>query len=153
MQENGVSGTEDNMVNEMIKRKVPLDKFKCLRDVSRDVSWGVRRLPSSWNIVRLLFVRKPDAEPKKGIKSCRAAALTSVMSNWYATCVFLRLEMEIGENEAISRRWYRCISCQNLQVMMMHPLQKFWVMGINIRWGFWCVYGKFVCWGVWEHGL
>ena len=48
--------------------------------------------PSSWKIVKLVFLRKPDAEPKRGIRSCTAIALTSVMSKWYAPCIFLRLE-------------------------------------------------------------
>ena len=43
---------------------------------------------------RQVFLRKPDAEPKKGIKSYRAIALTSMMAKWYATCITLRLEKE-----------------------------------------------------------
>ena len=48
--------------------------------------------PSSWRIVKLVFLRKPDAAPKKVIRSYRAIALTSVMSKWYASCTPLRLE-------------------------------------------------------------
>ena len=44
--------------------------------------------------MKLVFLRKPEAVPKKEIRSHRAAALTSVMSEWYATCVILRLEEE-----------------------------------------------------------
>ena len=40
----------------------------------------------------LLEERKPDAEPKKGIISYKAIALTSVMSKWYVSCITLRPE-------------------------------------------------------------
>ena len=44
--------------------------------------------------MKLVFPRKPDAAPKKGIRSYRSIALTSVMSKWFATCVILRLEKD-----------------------------------------------------------
>ena len=47
-----------------------------------------------WKIVKLVFLRKPDAEPKKGISSYRATVLTSVMSKWCASCVMMRMEKE-----------------------------------------------------------
>ena len=50
--------------------------------------------PSSWKIVRLVFLRKPDTEPKKGIRSYKAFSLTSVMSKWYVYCIILRPEKE-----------------------------------------------------------
>ena len=36
--------------------------------------------PSSWKSVKLVFLRKPEAVPKKEMRSYSAAALTSVMS-------------------------------------------------------------------------
>ena len=36
--------------------------------------------------------RKPDVEPKKGVRSHKATALSSVLSKWYARCVVLRME-------------------------------------------------------------
>ena len=51
---------------------------------------------SSWRIVKLVFLVKPDGAPKKGLRSYRAIALTSVMSKWYATCAILRLEKQKG---------------------------------------------------------
>ena len=38
--------------------------------------------PSSWKIVKLVFLREPDAEPKKGIRCCRAITPASLMSKW-----------------------------------------------------------------------
>ena len=82
--------------------------------------------PSSWKIVKQLFLRKPDAGPKKEIRSYRAIAPTSVMSKWYAACVILRLEKEKEPQklEAVARGWDGS-SCQ-LQGMMTQPLQKQW---------------------------
>ena len=54
--------------------------------------------PSSWKIVILLFLRQKDAEPKKGIRSYRAIALTSVMSKWYASCIITRTRVAQGPN-------------------------------------------------------
>ena len=73
-----------------------------------------------------LFFRKTDAEPKKEIRSCGAFALTSVMSKWYAACIILRLEKE-KEPEGWKRLHVRGIdgiSCQHVQVMVTHLLQK-----------------------------
>ena len=70
---------------------------------------------SSWNIVKLVFLRKLDAEPKKGFRSFRAMALTSVMSKWYASCILLRLEKE-KEPEKWKHLHMDGISCQHLQV-------------------------------------
>ena len=49
---------------------------------------------SSWRIVKLIFLRKPDAAPKKGKRSYTAIALTSVMSKWYAACMIICLEKD-----------------------------------------------------------
>ena len=50
-------------------------------------------------VVKLEFLRKPDAARSKGIRSCRATALTSVMSKRYASCILLRLEKKSQKNE------------------------------------------------------
>ena len=44
--------------------------------------------------MKLVFPRKPDAAPKKGIRCFGSVASTSVMSKWFATCVILRLEKD-----------------------------------------------------------
>ena len=55
---------------------------------------GQMESPSSWKVVKLVFLKKPDAAPTKGIRSYQAIALTSVMSTWYASCVLLRQEKD-----------------------------------------------------------
>ena len=50
---------------------------------------GREEYHSSWKIVKLVFLREPDAEPKKGIRCCRAIAPASLMSKWYVRVVQL----------------------------------------------------------------
>ena len=80
-----INGPEDDVVSDMIKQ-LPQETFASSPSTSWNASW-VR-----WRHQAL--GRKPDAEPKKGVRSYRAIALTSVMSKWYAACVILRLEKE-----------------------------------------------------------
>ena len=77
----------------MIKQ-LPLEKICTITRCFQVRVMGQMEVPSSWKIVKLVFLRKLDAEPKKGIRSYRAIALKSVMSKWYASCLFLRIEKE-----------------------------------------------------------
>ena len=76
--------------------------------------------PTSWKIVELVFLRKQDAEPKKGIRSCRAIALTSVVSTW---CM---QKKRLGEWKQMNVGGIEGISCQHLQVMTTQSIQKHW---------------------------
>ena len=74
--------------------------------------------PSSWKIVKLVFSRKPDAEPNKKIRSYKAIALTSVMSKWHAACI-IGVEKEEPESwKKIHVGRIEGISCQHSQVLM-----------------------------------
>ena len=77
-------------------------------------------------IVKLVLLRKPDAAPKKGIRSYRAIALTSVMSKWYAFCIILILEndKELVKWKDLYVGGMDGISCQHLQVLVTSLLQK-----------------------------
>ena len=46
---------------------------------------GECRAPEAWNILRLVFLKKPDAKLEKGLRGFRAIALLSVFSKWYTT--------------------------------------------------------------------
>ena len=70
----------------------------------------------------MVLLRKPDAEPRKGIISYRAVALTSVMSLWYATRIILVEKKEPREMKQVHVGGIDGISCQHLQVMTQ--LQK-----------------------------
>ena len=69
--------------------------------------------------VKLVLSRKPDAKPKKAIRSYRATALTSAFSKWYASCKILCLEQERKpENwKTLHVGGLKGISCQHLQVI------------------------------------
>ena len=64
----------------------------------------------------------------KGSTVHRGIALTSVMSKWYASCIFLRLEKAKGpeKGEHLHIGGVEEISCQHLQVMVTNLLQKQW---------------------------
>ena len=91
-------GPVDAIVSEMIKR-LPMEKIYTVTRCLQERFMGMMESPSSWKVVKLVFLRKPDAEPTKGIRIYRAIALTSVMSKWYASCILLRLERERKEPE------------------------------------------------------
>ena len=93
MSDNKVNGPEDVVVSEMIKI-LPLEKIFPIVRCFQDRFMGQMDAPVSWKIVKLVFLRKQDAEPKKGIRSFRATALTSVMSKWYSSFVMMRMDKE-----------------------------------------------------------
>ena len=73
---------------------------------------GQMDAPSSLKIVKLVFLRKLDAEPKEGIRRYRAIALTSVMLKRYASCIIFFFWKRRRNPSAGGS------SCQHLQVMM-----------------------------------
>ena len=78
--EDKVKGPEASIVTEMTKenslRKTFFGITKCFQARFMDQE----EAPTSWKTAKLLFLRNPDAEPKTGIRSCRATALTLAMS-------------------------------------------------------------------------
>ena len=64
MSDNKVNVLEDVVVSEMIKH---LDKICTITRCFGERFMGQMEAPSSWKIVQLIFLRKPDAEPNKGI--------------------------------------------------------------------------------------
>ena len=89
MADNKVNGPDDAVVSEMIKQ-LPWEKIYTITRWFQERFMGQMEAPSSWNIVRLVFLR----EPRKGIRTYSAIALTSVMSKWYASGIILRVEKE-----------------------------------------------------------
>ena len=80
-----VDGPRDKVVSEMLKR-LPLAKVYEVAERFQKRFMERAEVPNSW-------------EPEKRIKSFRAIALTAVMSKWYATCVILRMEEEMGPED------------------------------------------------------
>ena len=104
----------------------PVEKIYTVSMCCLERLMGQMESPCSRKVVKLVFFRKPDAAPTKGIKSYRLRALTSVISKWYASCILLRLERK-EEPENLRNLHlggvYR-MSCQHLQVMATNLLQK-----------------------------
>ena len=59
---------------------------------------GECRAPEAWKILRLVFLKKPDAKPdaklEKGLRGFRALALLRVFSKWYTTVLVDMLHEE-----------------------------------------------------------
>ena len=68
LSENKVNGPEDAIVSEMIKRS-PMEKIYTKTKCFQERVLGRMGSPSSWKVVKLVFLRKPDAAPTKGIRS------------------------------------------------------------------------------------
>ena len=120
MSENKVNGPEDAAVSEMIKQ-LPLEKIYTVTTCFQERLMGQTEAPSSWKIVKLVFLRKPDAD-------AGAIALTSVMSKWFSSCIILPFGARDG-----TKNWKKLhvgglfgISCKHLQVMMANLPQKHW---------------------------
>ena len=127
LSDNKVNGPEDATVSEMIK-KWPMDNIYTVARCFQERFMGQMESPSSWKVLKLVFLRKPDAAPTKEIRSYRAIALTSVMSKWYASCIILRLE-----KEKQPEKWKNLhvggvdgMSCQHMHEMVTNLLQKHW---------------------------
>ena len=70
MSENKVNGFADVVVSEMIKQLLQ-EKIYVITKCFQERFMCRMEAPSSWKIVKL-FLRKRDAEPEKGIRSCTA---------------------------------------------------------------------------------
>ena len=125
MSDDKVNGPDDAVVSEMTKH-LPLEKLYIITRCFQERFLDQMDAPRSWKIVKLVFLAKPDAEPKKGVRSEREIALTSVMSKWYASCVMMRMEKEkeIETWQRLHMGGVNKISCQRLQVLVTHLLQQ-----------------------------
>ena len=130
MSEYKVNGPEDAVASEMIKSLSLKNIYIFTRYFQKKKKkrfTGELEAPIKWKIVKLLFLSKQDAEPKKGTRSHRAIALTSVMSKWYASSIILRLKKTCRRKKLHMGR-VAGTSCQHLQVMMTSLPQKHWRM-------------------------
>ena len=76
--DNIVGGLKDKIVSEIVKR-LPLTIVFKVANFFEEGFMGRAEVPNSRKIVQLVFLRKPDAESRKGIRSYRALALTAVV--------------------------------------------------------------------------
>ena len=106
--------------------------------VSEKVS-GTSRAPEAWRILRLVFLKKPDARLEKGLRGFRAIALLSVFSKWYTTVLvdLLREEKEPIECMSLHVGAERGVNCEHMQALLTNLQQKHWKWQENRRkdWG------------------
>ena len=90
-------------------------------------SKGNARLPRR-GILRLVLLKKPDAQLEKGPRGFRAIALLSVFSKWYTT---VRVELLRDEKEPIEWRSLhvgteRGVNRIQLQALVTSIFQRHW---------------------------
>ena len=68
LSDNTVNGPEDAIVSGIIKWW-PMEKILTIVRCFQERFTGHMESPNSWKIAKLAFLRKPDAAPKKGIRS------------------------------------------------------------------------------------
>ena len=71
MSDNNVNVAEDAVVSETIKQ-VTQGKTYIIMKCFQERFMGLTEAPSSWKIVKWVFLRIPDAEPKQVIRCCKA---------------------------------------------------------------------------------
>ena len=89
---------------------------------------GECRAPEAWTILRLVFLKKPDAKLEKGLRGFRAIALLSVFCKWYATVLvgLLHEEMESVEWKSLHVEAERGVNCEHMQALVTNMFQRHW---------------------------
>ena len=89
---------------------------------------GECRAPEAWKILRLVFLKKPDAKLEKGLRGFRAIPLLSVFSKWYTTVL---VDLLHEENEPTEWRSFhvgaeRGVNCEHMQALVANIFQRHW---------------------------
>ena len=81
---------------------------------------GESRAPEAWKVLRLVFLKKPDAKLEKGLRGFRAIAPLSVFSKWYTTVLvdMLHDEKEPSEWKKLHVGAERGVNCEHMQVLV-----------------------------------
>ena len=93
MMMNKSSSPKDCIVTEVV-RETPMS---CVYEITH---WFIRRLkglhtaPVAWKVLRLVFLKTPDAKHEKDIRGFRAIALMSVWAKWYCAVLVEMLHEE-----------------------------------------------------------
>ena len=76
---NKANGPSDCLVTEMLQT-FPIESV-C--EITHRFEEMERRAPQTWNVLRLVFLKMPDARQEKNLRGLRAVALMCVLSKWY----------------------------------------------------------------------
>ena len=96
---------------------------------------GDCRAPEAWRILRLVFLKKPDARLEKGLRGFRAIALLSVFSKWYNKVLvdLLHEEKEPIQWLSLHVGAERGVNCEHMHSLLTNLLQKHWEWQENRR--------------------
>ena len=132
---NGKSnGPVDCLVAEMLRR-LPIAVIYEVAHWFQRRFRGISRAPEAWRILRLVFLKKPDAKLEKGTRGFRAIPLSSVFSKWYTAVLvdLLHEEQEPLEWMELHLGAERGVNCEYMQVLSTDLLQKHWEWQANRR--------------------
>ena len=117
MQSGKSNGPADCLVVEMLNR-LPTEVVYEITHWFQRRFLGISKAPEAWRILRLVFLKKPDAKLEKGLRGFRAIALLSVFSKWYTTVLVdtLHEEKELIEWMSLHVGAERGVNCENMQV-------------------------------------
>ena len=126
MMMNKSSSPKDCIVTEVV---IPMS---CVYEITH---WFNRRLkglhtaPVAWKVLRLVFLKKPDAKLEKDIRGFRAIALMSVWAKWYCAVLveMLHEEEEPSEWKLLNVGAERGVYCKHMQALLTNVLQRHWV--------------------------
>ena len=95
---------------------------------SRGDSEGSAGPPEGWKVLRLVFLKKPEAKLEKGLRGFRAIALLSVFSKWYTTVLvyLLHEEEEPIEWKSLHVGAERGVNCEHMQALLTNILHRHW---------------------------
>ena len=116
MLRNKANGRADCLVTEMLQCSPTETVYEMAHWFDKRFQ-GECRAPEAWNILRLVFLKKPDAKLEKGLRGFRASALLSVFSKWHSTVLVDLLHEQ--EEPVQWRRLHvgaeRGVNCEHMQ--------------------------------------
>ena len=101
MLRNKTNGPADCLVTELLRCSPTEIVYKGSSLVRQASDSKVNaELPEAWKVLRLVFLKKPDAKLEKGLRGFRAIALLGVFSEW---CTTVQVDMLHDEKEPNGR--------------------------------------------------
>ena len=127
MPRNKANGPADCLVTEMLQC-LPTDTVHEVAHWFDKRFWGECRAPEAWKVLRLVFLKKPDAKLEQGLRGFRAIALLNVFSKWYATVLvdMLHEEKEPSEWKRLHVGAERGVNCEHMQALVTNIFQRHW---------------------------
>ena len=128
------NGPADCLVVEMLRRLPTVFIYEVTHWFQRRFL-GTSSAPEAWRILRLVFLKKLDAEVEKGLRGFRAIALLSVFSKWSSTVWvdLLHEDKEPIEWMSLHVGAEKGVNCEHMQGLLTNLLQKHFAWQENRR--------------------